>query len=648
MNDAPTAVADTKTVAEDTTATGNVLTNDTDIDGDALVVTQFTVGGNTYAADSTASLPQGQLTLSSNGAFTFVPAANFNGAVPTVTYVASDGSLTSTSTLTITLTAVNDGPTVANDTFNADPAAPSSGNVLTNDTDVDGNALRVTSIVVGTTTYSVPTTGVRTVSFAGKGTLSIAANGTFTFTPVAGATGSLAPITVRVTDGLLTASSLLSIQLNDVPDAPTPVDDLVTVAEDTVATGNVLANDVDPDGDSLSVTGYRVDGTDYLAGATAVLAGKGSLRISANGDFTFTPLADFNGVVSVATYVVTDGGLNASGDLIITVTAVNDGPTVADDSATVAEDGSASGNVLTNDSDVDGNALRVSAVAVNGVTYTVANGSSRTISLPGVGTLVMNSNGGYVFTPAANYAGAVPSFSVSVTDGGAVATTTLAFSINGSQDAPLAVADTLTVVEDAVATGNVLANDADPDGDALTVASFTVAGSTYAAGDTATLADGSTLRVLASGAYTFTPSLNFNGTAPVATYVVTDGVRTATATLTVTFTAVDDAPVAVNDSYSGPQGSLLSGNVLANDADPEGSPLSVTSFNIGGVTYNMIYFSASATIPGVGSFQLFSDGRFTFTPLAGFVGQVPVITYTVLGGGKTSNAALALTVGEPV
>jgi hypothetical protein len=154
--------------------------------------------------------------------------------------------------------------------------------------------------------------------------------------------------------------------------------------------------------------------------------------------------------------------------------------------------------------------------------------------------------------------------------------------------------------------------------------------------------------VLASGAYTFTPSLNFNGTAPVATYVVTDGVRTATATLTVSFTAVDDAPVAVNDSYSGPQGSLLSGNVLANDYDPEGSPLSVTAFTIGGTTYNMIYFSASATIPGVGSFQLFSDGRFTFTPLAGFVGQVPVITYTVLGGGKTSNAALALTVGEPV
>jgi VCBS repeat-containing protein len=114
-NDAPVLTTDTKTVAEDSSATGNVLANDSDLEGTALAVTQFSVAGvaGSFAAGSTATIAGvGTLVIASNGGYTFTPAANWSGTVPQVTYTASDGALTSTSTLSIAVTAVADAPTL--------------------------------------------------------------------------------------------------------------------------------------------------------------------------------------------------------------------------------------------------------------------------------------------------------------------------------------------------------------------------------------------------------------------------------------------------------------------------------------------------------------------------------------------------------
>jgi large repetitive protein len=97
----------------------------------------------------------------------------------------------------------------------------------------------------------------------------------------------------------------------------------------------VLIGDVDVDGDALSVTGFTID-TDgnatqesFAAGATAVIAGKGSLTINADGSYTFVPVLNFNGPVPVATYTVSDGSLTDTGTLTLTVNAVNDAPVIA-------------------------------------------------------------------------------------------------------------------------------------------------------------------------------------------------------------------------------------------------------------------------------------------------------------------------------
>lgn len=114
VNDAPSAVNDSFVVTEDTPFTGNLLTNDSDIEGDALSVTQFSITALpifTFAAGSTATIPfVGQLTVASDGTFTFTPNPNYNGPVPQFTYTLSDGSLTDTATLNLSVAAVNDAP----------------------------------------------------------------------------------------------------------------------------------------------------------------------------------------------------------------------------------------------------------------------------------------------------------------------------------------------------------------------------------------------------------------------------------------------------------------------------------------------------------------------------------------------------------
>ena len=106
------------------------------------------------------SLAEGDLTINADGSFTFTPATNFNGPVPQVTYTISDGALTDTATLDITINPVNDAPVAVNDTASGNEDTVVSGDVEANDTDVDGDTLTVTQFVVGASTVTVdPITG---------------------------------------------------------------------------------------------------------------------------------------------------------------------------------------------------------------------------------------------------------------------------------------------------------------------------------------------------------------------------------------------------------------------------------------------------------------------------------------------------------
>ncbi|MGG5873993.1 retention module-containing protein, partial [Pseudomonas peli] len=290
-------------------------------------------------------------------------------------------------------------------------------------------------------------------------------------------------------DVAITANSSLE---NNSPSAVN--DGPVAVTEDTAATGNVLTNDTDPENDTLSVTQFTVagDATVYTAGSTATIAGVGTLLINSNGSFTFTPASNYNGPVPTATYTVTDGDLTDTAELSFAdVAPVNDAPLAVNDGpVAVTEDTAATGNVLTNDTDPENDTLSVTQFTVAGDATVYTAGSTATIA--GVGTLLINSNGSFTFTPASNYNGPVPTATYTVTDGDLTDTAELSFAdVAPVNDAPLAVNDgPVAVTEDTAATGNVLTNDTDPENDTLSVTQFTVAGdaTVYTAGSTATIA----------------------------------------------------------------------------------------------------------------------------------------------------------------
>jgi large repetitive protein len=152
---------------------------------------------------------------------------------------------------------------------------------------------------------------------------------------------------------------------------------------------------------------------------------------------------------------VTDGVLTDVGTVTITVTAVNDAPVAGDDADSIAEDGSSTVDVLANDSDVENDPLTV---------VSVTQGAN--------GTVVDNGDGTVTYTPDPDWNG-VDFYTYTVSDGALTDTATVTVTVTAVNDAPVAVDDADTILEDGSSTVDVLANDTDVENDPLTVVSVT-------------------------------------------------------------------------------------------------------------------------------------------------------------------------------
>ncbi len=510
VNDNPTANNDSATVAEDSGATSiNVLGNDSIAPdtGETLTVTAVTQPAN------------GSVTFSSS-AVIFTPAANFNGTT-SFTYTISDGNGgTATATVNVTVTPVNDNPTANNDSATvAEDSGATVINVLGNDSSAPdtGETLTVTSV----TQPTAGTGGVTLTSGVVRFTPALNFNGTTTFT-------------YTISDGNGgTATATVTMTVTPVNDNPTANTDSATVAEDSSATiVDVLANDsIAPDtGETLTVTAVTqpVHGTVTLVG----------------GVVTYKPDANYNGPDSF-TYTISDGnGGTDTATVNVTVTSVNDNPTANNDSATVAEDSNATAiGVLSNDS----------IAPDTGETLTVT-----AVTAPTHGTVTLT-NGVVRYKPAANFNG-TDTFTYTISDGnGGTDTATVTMTVTSVNDNPTANNDTATVAEDSSATAiNVLGNDSiAPDtGETLTVTAVTSPSHGTAA--------------LVNGVVTYKPDANYNGPDSF-TYTISDGNGgTDTATVTMTVSAVNDAPVisSVTITPASPKTKdLLTANVTASDID---------------------------------------------------------------------------------
>ena len=333
----------------------------------------------------------------------FVPAANWSG-VTGFQFTATDaGGLTSPAAgnATINVAAVNDAPVAIVESYNVtedfELSVPIAAGVLANDTDID----------------SAPLSAVLDAG-AANGSLTLNADGSFTYTPSADFTG-VDTFTYHAFDGSLSsAATTVSITVDPANDPPVATDDLYLATEDTPLVvspaAGVLTNDTDVDGPAVSVS--------LVAGPA-----NGVLALNGDGSFTYTPNANFNGVDSF-TYQATDGLLPSGvATVTINVGAVNDSPVaVADAAATNENVAVTTGDVLLNDSLGDQPA-----------TIFAFDGSSAQ-----GGAVAVGAGNTFVYTPAAAFSG-TDTFTYTIRDSdGETSTATVTVTVaNVANDPPV-------------------------------------------------------------------------------------------------------------------------------------------------------------------------------------------------------------------
>ncbi|HCG8447719.1 TPA: tandem-95 repeat protein [Vibrio parahaemolyticus] len=640
INDAPNAENDVITTEEDTAVTIDVLVNDSDVEGDALSI-------------QSASVPseQGSVDIV-DGKLVFTPAENFNGEA-TITYIVTDGDLTDEAKVTVTVTPVNDSPVAVDDTTSIQEDTAVTIDVLTNDTDVDGDKLSIESA-------SVPKE---------QGTVEVV-DGKLVFTPAENFNGD-AEITYTVTDGELTDEAKVTVTVNPVNDAPTiKVEAVESITEDAVSTDTVVATltvrDTDTSEDQLTVflennsNGYFVLVGDEVkltqAGVDAVnndelnlkdltisasvsdgvnptandsdslvvnrvndaptvenaiadqvlsedfdaytidlnevfkdsdsslefsVSGNNSIQISiVNGVATINPTADWNGKETITFTAKDPSGESVSQTVDFTVAPVVD---IKADSTNVVEDTPTIINVLGNDT-FEGDDKVVSLDTNNG---------------PANGTVSVNPDGSVTYTPNDNYYGA-DSFTYIVTSGGVSESTTVSVDVTPINDAPVAKDDTAITDEDTPVTIDVLPNDTDIDGDKLSIQSASVP-------ETQGKVE------IVDGKLVFTPAENFHGDAEI-TYTITDGALTDQATVNVNVNAVNDTPVVE---------SSIADQTLAEDFTPYTIDLNTAFSDVDNVDGELTF-----SVSGNSNIQVaIVNGIATFTPTADWNGS-EALTFT--------------------
>ena len=528
--------------------------------------------GDPLTLTAVGAAMHGSATIAGN-MVVYTPAAGYSGT-DSFGYTVSDGrGGNATGQISVNVGGqANRAPLARNDSATARPAQPVTIAVLANDSDPDGDTLAISAV-------DAPAHGSAVIS-----------GDTIVYISATSYTGSDS-FSYTISDGRGgSATALVTIQVQPRPNSP-PVAaaDNVTVTPGTATTINVLANDHDPDGDPLTVTwiGIPSHGTATLVGNAIVYT---ATAAGAAGTDTFS-------------YRITDGrgGVATARVTIAIGTLVNQPPVAVDDAATVPAGGTVTISALANDSDPDGDPLTITAFGT-----------------PTYGTVAIVGNTIVYASTSLTFLG-VDRFSYTISDGrGGTATATVTVNVTTLvNQPPVAVDDAATVQSGGTGALSVLANDSDPDGDPLTITAVGAPASGTAAivGNTIVYTSGT-----AVGLDRFP-------------YTISDGRGgTATAFINVNVTTlVNQPPVAVDDSANVQNGATVSINVLANDFDPEGGPLTITA--VGAPSYG------SASIVG-GTIVYASNATFAV---------VDVFTYTISDPqGATATATVRVNVSTAV
>ena len=404
----------------------------------------------------------------------------------------------------ITVQPVNDAPVADDDDATTQEDTAVTVGVLGNDSDVDGDSLTVAS-AAGAANGSV-TVDDRSVIYTPHADF----HGTDSFT-YAVADSTSQPTTATV-----------SITVEPVNDAPVANDDDATTREDTAVTIDVVGNDSDVEGDSLTV--YSAAGAIH-----------GSVTTADEGSVIYTPDPDFHGTDSFNYTVADPAADHIAATAFVTVEPVNDAPEADDDEATTQEDTAVTIDVLDNDFDIEGDSFTVDSTTEG------TNGS-----------VAIAEDGSVIYTPHADFHG-TDSFTYAAADSTSEPTTaTVSITVEPVNDAPVADDASISGEEDTTIPWTPSVGDVD--GDVLTCSITTPP------------AHGSvTLNPDCSGG-SYTPEPDFSGTDTIV-YEVSDRFVADAATITVEVGPANDAPAAGDVAASGLEGTTIPWTPSVGDED---------------------------------------------------------------------------------
>lgn len=528
---------------------------------------------------------RGVPTFSSDGTIAFDPAGQFDvlaaGQTATTTFryeVDAGNGVTGFGTVQVTVVGVNDAPTARPDTpapLSADSAGISIA-VLANDDDVDSDDDRSTIRVVGASAASGAI-----VEFSGKPGDGVVYRPADHFKALAAGETAQDTITYVVEDRHgARASSTAIVTVVGTNDLPTAAPDTVRGDEDGLVRIDVRTNDTDPDtSDHLFVS--AIDGTGVATGIPVILSSGAAVTRAADGALVYDPRGHFDGLALGETasdtflYRIEDGhGGSAEALVTVLIEGRNDAPRAITDTANVdADSAGITIAVLANDDDVDSDD---SGATLHVVSATASSGAIVSFSgSPGAGVFYQP-NGRFQALGAGETTTDIIDYTIEDRYG-ARSTASVAVTVHGVNDAPVAVIDTPTVDEDAGAILGLLANDVDPDThDTLRVVA--IDGVSITTGGHVVLASGSIVSLDASGSLSWSPAASYQSLALGETateqfrYRIADGNGGfAEADAVLRIEGRNDAPVTRPDTaLAGEDGPAVAINVLMNDDDVDG------------------------------------------------------------------------------
>ena len=673
---------------ENAAVTVDVVENDSDLDAtDELSVSAASIGSATNSADdeaveidtATVSFSGTEVEFDPGTDFDYLAAGETATVVINYTVTDDDGNpLTNESTLTITVTGTNDAPVAQADTGDTTENSAVTVDVVENDSDLDAtDELSVSAASIGSATNNADDEAVEidtaTVSFSGT---EVEFDPGTDFDYLAAGETATVVINYTVTDddgNPLTDESTLTITVTGTNDAPVAQADTGDTTENSAVTVDVVENDSDLDAtDELSVSAASIGSATNSADDEAVEIDTATVSFSGT-EVEFDPGTDFDYLAAgetatvVINYTVTDDDGNPLTDestLTITVTGTNDAPVAQADTGDTTENSAVTVDVVENDSDLDAtDELSVSAASIGSATNSADDEAveidTATVSFSGT-EVEFDPGTDFDYLAAGETATVVINYTVTDDDGNPLTNeSTLTITVTGTNDAPVAQADTVDTTENAAVTVDVIENDSDLDAtDELSVSAASIGSATNSADDEAVEID--TATVSFSGTEVeFDPGTDFDYLAAgetatvVINYTVTDddgNPLTDESTLTITVTGTNDAPVAEADTGDTTENAAVTVDVVENDSDLDATDeLSVSAASIGSATNNADDEAVeidTATVSFSGTEVEFDPGT-DFDYLAAGETATVVINYTVTdddGNPLTDESTLTITV----